>query len=36
VVDGSPAACREAVYVGRMDATQLHAGHMRLTVHRVL
>lgn len=36
VVDGSPAACQEAVYVGRMDATQLHAGHMRLTVHRVL
>lgn len=36
VVDGSPAACREAVYVGRMDASQLHAGHLRLTVHRVL
>jgi len=36
VVDGSPAACRQAVYLGRMDARQLHAGQLRLTVHRVL
>ncbi|HMA10588.1 MAG TPA: hypothetical protein VKO83_01790 [Steroidobacteraceae bacterium] len=36
VIDGSPAACRQAVYLGRMDARQLHAGQLRLTVHRVL
>jgi len=36
VVDGSSAACREAVYLGRMDASQIHAGQLRLTVHRVL
>jgi hypothetical protein len=36
VVDGSPAACPDAVYLGRMDASQLHAGELRLTVHRVL
>ena len=36
VVDGSPAACPEAVYLGRMDASQIHAGQLRLTVHRVL
>jgi len=36
VVDGSSAGCREAVYLGRMDASQLHAGRLRLTVHRVL
>jgi hypothetical protein len=36
VVDGSPAACREAVYLGRMDARQIQAGQLRLTVHRVL
>jgi hypothetical protein len=36
VVDGSSADCREAVYLGRMDASQLHAGQLRLTVHRVL
>lgn len=36
VVDGSSAACPEAVYLGRMDARQIHAGQLRLTVHRVL
>jgi hypothetical protein len=36
VVDGLSAACREAVYVGRMDARQLHAGRVSLIVHRVL
>jgi hypothetical protein len=36
VVDGSPAACRESVYLGRMDARQIHAGVLRLSVHRVL
>jgi hypothetical protein len=36
VVDGPSAACPEAVYLGRMDASQLHAGQLRLTVHRVL
>lgn len=36
VVDGPSAACREAVYLGRMDASRLHAGQLRLTVHRVL
>jgi hypothetical protein len=36
VVDGPAGACREAVYLGRMDASQLHAGQLRLAVHRVL
>lgn len=36
VVHGSTCACREAVYLGRMDASQIHAGQLRLTVHRVL
>jgi hypothetical protein len=36
VVDGASAACPEAVYLGRMDARQIHAGQLRLTVHRVL
>ena len=36
VVDGSPASCPESVYLGRMDARQLPAGQLRLTVHRVL
>lgn len=36
VVDGSAAACPESVYVGRMDASQIQAGVLRLTVHRVL
>jgi hypothetical protein len=36
VVDGSPAACRQAVYLGRMDARQIQAGQLRLTVHRVI
>jgi hypothetical protein len=36
VVDGSPAACRESVYLGRMDARQLQAGQLRLAVYRVL
>jgi hypothetical protein len=36
VVDGSPEACRQSVYLGRMDARQLSAGQLRLAVHRVL
>jgi hypothetical protein len=36
VVDGAPAACHEAVYLGRMDARKIHAGQLRLSVHRVL
>lgn len=36
VVDGSSADRREAVYVGRMDASQIESGRVRLTVHRVL
>jgi hypothetical protein len=36
VVDGAPAACHEAVYLGRMDAREIHAGQLRLSVHRVL
>jgi hypothetical protein len=36
VVDGASAACREAVYLGRMDASQIQSGQLRLTVHRVL
>jgi hypothetical protein len=36
VVDGPPDACREAVYLGRMDASRLQAGRLHLTVHRVL
>jgi hypothetical protein len=36
LVDGSCAACRESVYLGRMDARQFPAGRLRLAVHRVL
>lgn len=36
VVDGPSSACRDGVYLGRMDASQLHAGELRLTVHRIL
>ena len=36
VVDGTSAACPDAVYLGRMDASQIHAGVLRLAVHRVL
>jgi hypothetical protein len=36
VVDGPSEACREAVYLGRMDASQIGAGELRLSVHRVL
>ncbi len=36
VVDGSPEACRQSVYLGRMDASRIHSGELRLTVHRVL
>ena len=36
VVDGSSAACPDAVYLGRMDASRIHAGVLRLAVHRVL
>lgn len=36
VVDGSTESCREAVYLGRMDPSRIHAGRLRLAVHRVL
>ena len=36
VQGGSPSACPESVYVGLMDASQIRAGRLRLSVHRVL
>jgi hypothetical protein len=36
VVCGSAAACRQGLYVGRLDAKQFGAGKLRVNLHRIL
>jgi hypothetical protein len=36
LLEGSPAVSYEAVYLGRLNASQIHGGELRLDVHRVL